>query len=56
MKEPLSHLESLRAELRLYLSTADVDVDDPIAWWYAHTATFPNLWRMGVDYLSIPGT
>lgn len=30
--------------------------DDPIKWWIARKTTYPHLWRMALDLLSIPAT
>lgn len=48
--------EALVAEFRRYLASDIANIVDPIAWWYANASAFPHLWRMAVDYLSIPGT
>ena len=44
------------SELDRYLSTARIkDVKDPLFWWYENRGTYPRLWRMARDYLTIPG-
>lgn len=44
------------SELDRYLSAPRVkDVEDPLAWWYGNRGTYPRLWRMARDYLTIPG-
>lgn len=49
--------EDFMTEVDQYLSTARVkDVDDLLPWWYANQGTYPLLWRMARDYLTIPGT
>ena len=45
----------LRDELARYLSTDPEQVLDVLLWWTEHKATYPNLSRMALDYLSIPG-
>jgi len=45
------------SELDRYLSTPRIkDVEDPLGWWYGNRGTYPRLWRMARDYLTIPGT
>jgi hypothetical protein len=38
------------------LPREDFSSCDPIQWWYARKAQFPNLCRLALDILSIPGT
>ena len=45
----------LRDELARYLSTDPEQVTDVLLWWHEHRATFPQLSRMALDYLTIPG-
>jgi hypothetical protein len=45
----------LRDELDRYLSTDPEHVDDVLAWWHERRGAFPQLSRMALDYLSIPG-
>ena len=45
----------LRDELDCYLSTDPEGTTNPIQWWVEHSAMYPNLSRMTLDYLSIPG-
>lgn len=45
----------LKDELARYLSTDPEQVLDVLLWWTEHKATYPNLLRMALDYLSIPG-
>lgn len=45
----------LRSELDQYLSTDVVYVADPIAWWHERRALYPQLSRMALDFLTIPG-
>lgn len=45
----------LSDELARYLS-ADVEtVDDPLEWWADRRAQYPNLSRMAIDFLTLPG-
>ena len=51
-----SEEEDFMTKLDRYLSTARVkDIDDPLSWWYENRGTYPRLWRMARDYLTIPG-
>jgi hypothetical protein len=44
-------------ELDRYLATHRIkDVKDPLAWWYENRGSYPRLWQMARDYLTIPGT
>ena len=44
-------------ELDCYLATCRIkDVKDPLAWWYENRGSYPRLWWMARDYLTIPGT
>lgn len=46
----------LEDELVTYLSTKrDLDVVDALRWWYERKHLYPHLYRMALDYLSIPG-
>jgi hypothetical protein len=42
-------------ELDLYLSAEPVKVADAIKWWHEKQGTYPQLSRMALDYLTIPG-
>lgn len=42
-------------ELEQYLSTAVESAPDIIAWWWQNRDTYPNLYRMALDYCSAPG-
>ena len=45
----------LGSEIDRYLS-ADVEhVTDPLAWWHERHGMYPQLSRMALDYLTIPG-
>ena len=46
---------SRTSELREYLRKPVEYVKDPLKWWVARRHTYPNLYRMALDYLSIPG-
>ncbi|KAL1937246.1 hypothetical protein VTO73DRAFT_13915 [Trametes versicolor] len=46
----------VKTELDIYLEADTEEVDDVIAWWWRHRDVYPNLSRMDLDYLSIPGT
>jgi hypothetical protein len=45
----------LRDEITAYLSTDPEVVKDVLAWWYEKRTVYPTLYRMALDYLSIPG-
>jgi hypothetical protein len=48
--------EEMISELDRYLQTKVVkDVEAPLAWWYENRGSYPRLWRMARDYLTIPG-
>lgn len=51
-----SETESLSTELEDYLRQKTEKTKDPILWWIERRSMFPRLSRMGIDYLSIPGT
>jgi hypothetical protein len=46
---------ALRDDLDRFLSTDPEDVTDALLWWYEHKHVYPHLYRMALDYLSIPG-
>jgi len=47
---------TLLDELAMYLSTGrDLKVKDGLHWWFEHKHLYPNLSRMAINYLSIPG-
>ena len=48
--------DNLGDELDRYLNTDQEHTADVLMWWYDHSAAFPRLSRMALDYLSIPGT
>ena len=41
-------------ELDDYLLKPLEKVRDPIAWWWDHRTSYPNLSKMALNYLSIP--
>ena len=43
------------SEIDEYLRHPVQNVKDPLKWWYANRTLYPNLSRMALDYLSIPG-
>lgn len=43
-------------ELDHYLVMGQIkDINDPLAWWYENRGSYPCLWHMARDYLTIPG-
>lgn len=42
-------------ELKRYLASDPVPVEDPIQWWQDRRKAYPRLSRMAIDYLTIPG-
>ena len=42
-------------ELDKYFKADLEEVDDVIGWWQQHRGWYPQLSRMAMDYLSIPG-
>jgi len=45
----------LRDELESFLSTDPEHVEDVLLWWFEHKHMYPRLYRMALDYLTIPG-
>lgn len=43
------------SEFDRYIAAETEDVTDVIAWWWKRRQDFPNLSRMALNYLSIPG-
>jgi len=43
------------SEINQYLRLPVEHVMDPLGWWVHNRQTYPNLSRMALDYLSIPG-
>jgi hypothetical protein len=48
-------LSELRDELAAYLSTDPEHVDNVLAWWFERRSVYPHLYRMALDYLTLPG-
>ncbi|KAF5365335.1 hypothetical protein D9758_005494 [Tetrapyrgos nigripes] len=48
--------DSFRDELDRYLDGDPKATEDVIAWWYDKIKSFPCLYRMALDYLTIPAT
>ena len=51
----MSVIPDVRDKLKRYLATDVEPVSDALQWWHDRRATFPNLSRMALDYLTIPG-
>jgi len=47
---------SRSSEINKYLRKPVENVKEPLKWWVANRHVYPNLYRMALDYLSIPGT
>jgi hypothetical protein len=45
----------VRNELEEYLALPVEKVLDPLMWWWDHRIAYPQLSRLAVDYLSVPG-
>jgi hypothetical protein len=45
----------LQDELDQFLGTDPEHIKDVLAWWYERRHIYPQLSRMAMDYLSIPG-
>lgn len=45
----------LSDELQDYLRQPIEKVKDPLKWWVNNCDTYPTLYRMALDYLSVPG-
>jgi hypothetical protein len=43
------------SEILEYLKLPVENVKDPLKWWVENRYIYPNLYRMALDYLSIPG-
>ncbi|KAF5340854.1 hypothetical protein D9758_016602 [Tetrapyrgos nigripes] len=48
--------QTLRDELDKYLDSDPEAVEDVLVWWYGKKKTFPCLYRMALDYLTISAT
>ena len=44
-----------QSEIDEYLRLPVENVTDPLKWWFDKRRVYPNLSRMALDYLSIPG-
>jgi len=53
---PLRRSTAVMDELGRYLSIKPEIVTDAVQWWYEHRKTYPRLYRMALDYLTIPAT
>ncbi|KAJ2920816.1 hypothetical protein H1R20_g16278, partial [Candolleomyces eurysporus] len=52
-----SDKEEMLSELNRYLKSKTVkNIEAPLAWWYENQGSYPRLWRMARDYLTIPAT
>ena len=47
--------KELRDELTRYLSMDPEQVDNVLLWWHERKIMYPQLSRMALDYLTIPG-
>ena len=47
---------SQTSELDGYLRKPVENVKNPLKWWVSNRHVYPNLFRMALDFLSIPGT
>jgi hypothetical protein len=50
-----NHVGFRMSEVEEYLRKPVENVKDPLKWWVANRHVYPNLHRMALDYLSIPG-
>jgi len=50
-----NHVGSRTSELEEFLRQPVENVKEPLKWWVANRHIYPNLHRMALDYLSIPG-
>jgi hypothetical protein len=46
---------SQASEVQEFLRKPAEHVKEPLKWWVANRHIYPNLYRMALDYLSIPG-
>ena len=51
----MKHIGNRASELGEYLQKPVKNVKEPLKWWVANRHVYPNLYRMALDYLSIPG-
>ena len=52
---PLRQPTTVMDELGRFLSIKPENVTDAVQWWYENRKTYPQLYRMALDYLTIPG-
>jgi hypothetical protein len=52
---PLRRSTAAMDELRLFLNMEPENVTNAVQWWYENRTTYPRLYRMALDYLTIPG-
>lgn len=52
---PLRRSTAVIDELQLFLSRKPEHVTDAVQWWYENRKTYPRLYRMALDYLTVPG-
>ena len=54
----MTHIQAsdLGDEVERYLAAPLDTPADPIVWWIERRSIYPNLARMALDYLTIPGT
>ena len=50
-----NHIGFRTSEVDEFLRKPVENVKDPLKWWVANRHVYPNLYRMALDYLSIPG-
>ena len=50
-----SCLTTATGELNLYLNTEVENVTDALLWWHQKWKTYPRLYHMALNYLSVPG-
>jgi hypothetical protein len=44
-----------KSEIQEYLSLPVEKTNEPLKWWIDNKSKYPNLYRMALDYISIPG-
>ena len=52
---PLGRSTGVMDELRLFLNMEPENVANAVQWWDENRADYPRLYRMALDYLTIPG-
>lgn len=53
---PAQEHNDMEDELVRYLNSPPEPITNALLWWHDRRKTFPNLSRMALDYLAIPGT